>query len=76
VEAHLEMKTLQGGRIVRGCSQGESNVQTFIPHLVDLYRAGKLPIDRLVRHYPHEAINEAVADMLSGGTIKAVLRLA
>lgn len=76
VEVNLEMKTVQGGRIVRGCTQGESNVQTFIPHLIDLYSAGKLPIDRLVRHYPHEAINEAVADMLSGSTIKAVLRLA
>lgn len=75
VEVSLEMKTIQGGRIVRGCTQGESHVKTFIPHLIDLYRAGKLPIDRLVRHYPHEAINEAVADMLSGKTIKAVLRL-
>lgn len=76
VEVNLEMKTLQGGRIVRGCTQGESHVQTFLPHLIELYRAGKLPIDRLVRHYPLEAINEAVVDMLSGRTIKAVLKLA
>lgn len=75
VEVHLEMKTIQGGRIVRGCTQGESNVQAFIPRLIDLYREGELPIDRLVTHYPHSAINEAVADMLAGRTIKAVLRL-
>lgn len=76
VEVSLEMKTIQGGRIVRGCTQGESNVQRFLPELIELYRAGKLPIDRLVKHYPHAAINEAVADMLAGSTIKAVLRLA
>jgi aryl-alcohol dehydrogenase len=75
VEVSLEMKTIQQGRVVRGCSQGESDVQRFLPQLIDLHVSGKLPIDRLVRHYPHAAINEAVADMLAGRTIKAVLRM-
>ncbi len=38
-------------------------------------RDANLPVDRLVQHYPHTAINDAVADMLAGKTIKAVLRL-
>ena len=75
VDVPLEMRTLQQGRMVRGCVQGESDVQTFLPHLIELYRAGKLPIERLVRHYPHAAINDAVADMLAGTTIKAVLQI-
>lgn len=75
VEVSLEMKTIQQGRVVRGCVQGDSDVQRFLPQLIDLFAAGKLPIDRLVRHYPHAAINEAVADMLAGSTIKAVLRI-
>ena len=75
VEVSLEMKTIQQGRIVRGCVQGESDVKSFLPQLIELFLAGKLPIDRLVQHYPHAAINEAVADMLSGRTIKAVLRI-
>jgi aryl-alcohol dehydrogenase len=75
VEAPLEMRTIQQGRVVRGCIQGESVVQDFLPRLVDLYRAGQLPVDRLVRHYEFGAINEAVADMLAGHTIKAVLRI-
>jgi hypothetical protein len=33
------------------------------------------PIERLVRYYPHVAINDAVADMLAGTTIKAVLQI-
>lgn len=75
VDVHLEMRTIQQGRTVRGCVQGESDIQTFLPHLIELYRDGKLPIDRLVRHYPHTAINDAVADMLAGKTVKAVLQI-
>jgi aryl-alcohol dehydrogenase len=75
VDASIEMRVLQQGRVVRGCIQGESVVQEFLPQLVELYRAGKLPVDRLVRHYEFAAINEAVADMLAGHTIKAVLRI-
>ena len=76
VEAALEMRTLQQGRVVRGCIQGESVVKEFLPRLVELFRAGKLPVDRLVRHYEFAAINDAVRDMLSGATIKPVLRIA
>jgi aryl-alcohol dehydrogenase len=53
----------------------KADVQTFLPRLIELYRAGTLPIDRLVRHSPHTAINAAVADMLAGTTIKAVLQI-
>ena len=48
---------------------------TFLPRLIALYRDGKLPIERLVRHDPHAAINDAVADMVAGKTIKAVLQM-
>lgn len=75
VDVHLEMRAIQQGRMVRGCVQGESDVQAFLPYLIDLYRSGKLPIHRLVQHYPHAAINDAVADMLAGTTIKAVLQI-
>jgi aryl-alcohol dehydrogenase len=46
-----------------------------LPRLIALYCAGQLPIKRLVRHYPHAAINDAVADMLAGTTVKAVLQI-
>jgi aryl-alcohol dehydrogenase len=44
-----------------------------IPLLVDLYADGRLPLDRLVTHYPLGHINEAVADTESGAAVKAVL---
>ncbi len=75
-DVSLEMPFIQQGRVVRGCMQGDSAVQTFLPRLIGLFQEGKLPVDRLVRHYEHAAINDAVADMLAGATIKPVLRIA
>ena len=71
----LEMPVIQEGRIVRGCVQGNSDVQTFLPQLIDRFQQGELPVDRLVTHYDHAGINDAVSDMLAGSTIKAVLRI-
>lgn len=63
------------GRIVRGVVEGGSDVYTFLPALVALYRAGRFPVDRLVRQYPIEEIDQAAEDSRSGTTVKPVLRL-
>lgn len=74
-EASIDMNVLQGGRMVRGCIQGDSIPDQFIPRLVELHRAGKLPVERLVTHYDFGEINQAVADSIAGKTIKPVLRI-
>jgi aryl-alcohol dehydrogenase len=61
------------GKTLRGCIEGDSTVQSFIPELVGLYTSGRFPIDRLVTRYPHEDINAAIADQKSGTVIKPVL---
>jgi aryl-alcohol dehydrogenase len=66
---------LATGRTVRGLVEGHSVPQTFIPKLIDLWRAGRLPIDRLVRAYDFDQINEAAAAALAGDVIKPVLRM-
>ncbi len=53
--------------------QGDSHPQTFIPQLLDYQRRGEFPFERLIRHYPFAAINDAVADMQAGRCIKPVL---
>jgi len=63
------------GWTVKGIIEGDSDPQSFLPQLVGLHGAGKLPIDRFVRTYPFAAINEAIADSHSGACIKAVLTL-
>lgn len=56
--------------------QGDAVPQLFIPKLIDLYRAGKLPFDRLVQYYELEDIERAFVDSKEGRTIKPILRIA
>jgi len=72
-EASFEMPVLQGGRTIRGVIQGDSRPREFIPRLVDLFMAGRFPLDRLVTRYAFADINRAAADATSGATIKPVL---
>ncbi len=74
-EVSFEMPVLQGGRTVRGVVQGDSRPREFIPQLVDLFMAGKLPLDRPITRYAFADINRAAADAVSGATIKPVLKL-
>jgi aryl-alcohol dehydrogenase len=61
------------GQIVGGAIEGDSVPQIFIPQLIDLWRQGRFPFDRLIRFYPFDRINEAAADSASGATLKPVL---
>jgi aryl-alcohol dehydrogenase len=52
-----------------GIVQGDVIAHTFIPTLIEFYRQGKFPFDRLIKHYDFE-------DSETGKTIKPVLRIA
>ena len=43
--------------------------------MIELYEAGRFPFDRLVKFYTLNEINEAIADMHRGTTIKPILRM-
>jgi aryl-alcohol dehydrogenase len=60
---------------VIGIVQGDVIAKTFIPTLIEFYRQGRFPFDRLIKHYAFEDINQAIADSESGKTIKPVLRI-
>ncbi len=61
------------GRQLRGTMGGHINPTVFIPRLLDLHARGRFPVDRLVRNYPFAELNAAIADSLSGATVKPVL---
>ncbi|WP_405986061.1 NAD(P)-dependent alcohol dehydrogenase [Streptomyces sp. NBC_00872] len=73
--ASVNMNALLGGRTVRGIAQGDSIPQLFIPRLIELYKAGRFPFDRLVTLRGFDEINEAVTDTRTGAVIKPVLRI-
>jgi aryl-alcohol dehydrogenase len=63
------------GRGIKAIVEGHSVPQVFIPTLIELWRAGRLPIDRLVRAYDFDQINQAADDALAGEVVKPVLRM-
>ncbi len=71
----IDAATLLGGRTIRGAIEGESIPQIFIPKLIDLWKAGKFPFDRLLKFYPFSQINDAAHDSERGLAIKPVLRM-
>ncbi len=64
----------RGLRII-GTNQGDANPRVFIPQLIELYRRGRLPIDRLVTNFDFSQINEAAEASLKGSAIKPVLHM-
>ncbi|MEV0965385.1 NAD(P)-dependent alcohol dehydrogenase [Streptomyces sp. NPDC049910] len=72
-EVSLDMRTLLLGRSVRGIIEGDSVPRLFIPRLVELYRQGRYPFDKLIGTYAFEDINQAVEDMEKGAVVKPVL---
>ncbi|TIC83947.1 NAD(P)-dependent alcohol dehydrogenase [Nocardioides sp. GY 10127] len=61
------------GKSLVGAIEGDAVPQTFIPRLLDLYRAGDFPFDQLITTYPFSDMEKAIADTASGVSVKAVL---
>jgi Zn-dependent alcohol dehydrogenase len=53
--------------------EGDSDPQVFIPQLIALYQAGKLPLEKLIKTFPFSQINEAMASTENGTVIKPVV---
>jgi aryl-alcohol dehydrogenase len=69
----LDPNLLLMGRTVQGIIEGDAVPQTFIPKMIDLWRKGLFPFDRLIANYPLDQINQAEADAMSGKVVKPVL---
>ncbi|MFN6121921.1 MAG: NAD(P)-dependent alcohol dehydrogenase [Actinomycetes bacterium] len=61
------------GKTVLGIIEGGADPQRFIPVMIDHWRAGRFPFDRLVETFPLDQIAAAEQSSLAGGTIKPVL---
>jgi aryl-alcohol dehydrogenase len=63
------------GRTVRGIVEGDSVPDIFVPRLIELWRRGRFPVDRLMRNYDLDQLDGAARDAQSGRAIKAVVRM-
>ncbi|MDB5683188.1 MAG: Aryl-alcohol dehydrogenase [Sphingomonas bacterium] len=66
---------LAGGRSIRGIINGSAVPQIAIPMMLDHWRQGNFPVDRLVRRYPFADIADAFHDCHNGTAIKPVLHM-
>lgn len=66
---------LAGGRQLRGILGGDANPRTFLPLLIDYWRQGRFPFDRLIETYRFDEIGRAFHDIEEGRVIKPVLMI-
>lgn len=61
------------GHTVKGIIEGDSDPDIFLPELMQHWREGRLPFDRMIKTFPFAQINEAIAAQHHGDCIKVVL---
>ncbi|PDT50116.1 alcohol dehydrogenase [Sinorhizobium fredii] len=74
-EASIDIGSFLFGRTLVGVVEGQSIPADFIPELIEHWKAGRFPFDKLVHFYELDKINEAMADSESGKVIKPILRM-
>jgi aryl-alcohol dehydrogenase len=74
-EVSLDMDLIMNGRTIKGILGGDSVSDKFIPELIELYKKGQFPFDKMITYYPFDDINKAVEDMEKGQVIKPVLKM-
>jgi len=59
---------------ITGCTVGSIHPKIDIPRYIDLFMAGKLPLDKLVSaHYSLDRINDAIKDTLEGKVLRGII---
>lgn len=53
--------------------QGSSVYPVFIPRLIELWKQGRFPFEKLVKTYPFAEINKKFEDSANGSTIKPIV---
>ncbi len=69
----IEADIMGPGRKIMGSTEGDAVCKTFIPKMVDYYKQGRFPFDKLVKFYDFKDIDQAFEDSLAGKVIKPVV---
>ena len=72
-EVSFDVQSLLPGKRILGVTLGDGEPRALIPQLVALHRQGRLPLEKLVRHYSLDELDAAAADMHHGRTVKPVV---
>lgn len=63
------------GKTVSGIQMGDGDMRGVITQLVDAVISGSFPMEKIVKFYDFQDINQAIQDSKKGSTIKAILRM-
>lgn len=69
--AHL----MSAGRVIRGIVEGSSDPHQIIPRMIDHWRQGDFPIEKLVEFHDLDRIEDAIAAAETGRAIKPIVRM-
>ncbi len=61
------------GKKISGVIEGDAIPQLFIPKLVDYYKQGRFPFDKLIKFYDFDQINDGFAASKDGSVLKPVI---
>ncbi|KAJ0108679.1 lcohol dehydrogenase [Diaporthe amygdali] len=64
---------IMSGKSILGSMEGGVFPEKYVPNLIQWYKAGKLPADKLVKFYAAKDYLQAIKDMEDGITVKPVL---
>ncbi|KAK2686304.1 hypothetical protein QWA68_014508 [Fusarium oxysporum] len=72
MDLHL-VTFMQTGKVIRGTIEGDAVPAEYLPRMVQWYREGKLPINKLISFYKPENFETALKDMKIGKAVKPVI---
>jgi aryl-alcohol dehydrogenase len=75
VTLHIQTDIMSQGKSMIGIVEGDSIPQLFIPKLIEYYKRGQFPFDKLVKFYDLDDINQAFEDSKKGITVKPVVKM-
>ena len=56
-----------------GAIEGQAYPKEFVPKMIQWYREGRFPIDKLIKTFPAGQFQTALHEMHDGSTVKPVL---
>lgn len=66
-------KFMASGKQFIGVIEGDVNPKDYIPRMIKWVEEGRLPLQKIVKFYPAEDFERAIADMQTGVTVKPVI---
>ncbi|MFT8414072.1 MAG: NAD(P)-dependent alcohol dehydrogenase [Oenococcus oeni] len=75
VTFNIQEEVMGEAKQLIGIVEGDSVPQLFIPQLIDYYKKGLFPFDKLVKFYNFKDINQAFTDSATGEVIKPIVKI-